>query len=531
MTGTAETEAAELHQIYKLNVMAIPPNRPKQREDLPDLIYKTQEAKFAAVVEDIRECHEKGQPVLVGTTSVEKSEYLSKLLQREGIPHSVLNAKHHEKEAEIVAVAGRLGGVTVATNMAGRGTDIVLGGNPDIIADLNLRSRGLDPVETPEEYEEAWDAEIERVRQQSKEEADKVREAGGLYVLGTERHESRRIDNQLRGRTGRQGDPGVTRFYLSMRDDLMVRFNGQRMEALMNTLNVPDDVPIDSKVVSNSIKSVQAQVESQNFEIRKNVLKYDEVMNQQRKVIYAERRRILEGEDLKTQVRDMQDDVVDAYVNGATADGYVEDWDLDELWNALEQLYSPTFTAQELIDGSDFGTPGDLSADELSKALHTDISASYDQLEDAVSAIGGDDQMRNIERFTILNVMDQKWREHLYEMDYLKEGIGLRAMAQADPLVEYQREGYDMFTAMMDGIKEESVRQLFLIRKQVMPAVENTEGQENQAPALPTEAAEKNQQMTYSGPSEDGSAEQQRMDQEREGNRAQRRKAARKRRR
>jgi len=531
MTGTAETEAAELHQIYKLNVMAIPPNRPKQREDLPDLIYKTQEAKFAAVVEDIRECHEKGQPVLVGTTSVEKSEYLSKLLQREGIPHSVLNAKHHEKEAEIVAVAGRLGGVTVATNMAGRGTDIVLGGNPDIIADLNLRSRGLDPVETPEEYEEAWDAEIERVRQQSKEEADKVREAGGLYVLGTERHESRRIDNQLRGRTGRQGDPGVTRFYLSMRDDLMVRFNGQRMEALMNTLNVPDDVPIDSKVVSNSIKSVQAQVESQNFEIRKNVLKYDEVMNQQRKVIYAERRRILEGEDLKTQVRDMQDDVVDAYVNGATADGYVEDWDLDELWNALEQLYSPTFTAQELIDGSDFGTPGDLSADELSKALHNDISASYDQLEDAVSAIGGDDQMRNIERFTILNVMDQKWREHLYEMDYLKEGIGLRAMAQADPLVEYQREGYDMFTAMMDGIKEESVRQLFLIRKQVMPAVENTEGQENQAPALPTEAAEQNQQMTYSGPSEDGSAEQQRMDQEPEGNRAQRRKAARKRRR
>lgn len=531
MTGTAETEAAELHQIYKLNVMPIPPNRPKQREDLPDLIYKTQEAKFAAVVEDIRECHEKGQPVLVGTTSVEKSEYLSKLLQREGIPHSVLNAKHHEKEAEIVAVAGRLGGVTVATNMAGRGTDIVLGGNPDIIADLNLRARGLDPVETPEEYEEAWDAEIERARQQSKEEADKVREAGGLYVLGTERHESRRIDNQLRGRTGRQGDPGVTRFYLSMRDDLMVRFNGQRMEALMNTLNVPDDVPIDSKVVSNSIKSVQAQVESQNFEIRKNVLKYDEVMNQQRKVIYAERRRILEGEDLKAQVRDMQDDVVDAYVNGATADGYVEDWDLDELWNALEQLYGPTFTAQELIDGSDFGTPGDLSADELSKALHMDVSASYDQLEDAVAAIGGDEQMRNIERFTILNVMDQKWREHLYEMDYLKEGIGLRAMAQADPLVEYQREGYDMFTAMMDGIKEESVRQLFLIRKQVMPALENSEEQEAQAPSLPTESTEQNQQMTYSGPSEDGSAEQQRVNQEAEGNRAQRRKVARKRRR
>nr|WP_120491141.1 preprotein translocase subunit SecA [Corynebacterium lactis] len=529
MTGTAETEAAELHQIYKLNVMAIPPNRPNQREDMPDLIYKTQEAKFAAVVEDIKECHEKGQPVLVGTTSVEKSEYLSRLLQRAGIAHSVLNAKHHDKEAEIVAVAGRLGAVTVATNMAGRGTDIVLGGNPDIVADLNLRERGLDPVETPEEYQEAWEKEIERVREASKLEAEKVREAGGLYVLGTERHESRRIDNQLRGRSGRQGDPGLTRFYLSMRDELMVRFNGQRMEALMNTLNVPDDVPIDSKVVSNSIKSVQTQVESQNFEIRKNVLKYDEVMNQQRKVIYAERRRILEGEDLKTQVRDMQDDVINAYVEGATADGYVEDWDLDELWHALESLYGPTFSSQELIDSEDFGGSGDLSASDLSRALHDDITASYDQLEDAVSAIGGEEQMRNIERFTILNVMDQKWREHLYEMDYLKEGIGLRAMAQADPLVEYQREGYDMFMAMMEGIKEESVRQLFMLRQQIMPAADGQ--QEAAAAALPAEDAQEPTQMTYSGPNEDGSAEQQRVDSDEPANRAERRKSARKRRR
>ncbi|ALA66845.1 preprotein translocase subunit SecA [Corynebacterium lactis] len=529
MTGTAETEAAELHQIYKLNVMAIPPNRPNQRQDMPDLIYKTQEAKFAAVVEDIRESHEKGQPVLVGTTSVEKSEYLSRLLQREGIAHSVLNAKHHDKEAEIVALAGRLGAVTVATNMAGRGTDIVLGGNPDIVADLNLRERGLDPVETPEEYQEAWDKEIERVRKASKEEAEKVRAAGGLYVLGTERHESRRIDNQLRGRTGRQGDPGLTRFYLSMRDELMVRFNGQRMEALMNTLNVPDDVPIDSKVVSNSIKSVQTQVESQNFEIRKNVLKYDEVMNQQRKVIYAERRRILEGEDLKTQVRDMQDDVIDAYVGAATADGYVEDWDLDELWHALESLYGPTFSSQELIDSDEFGAAGDLSAADLSRALHSDISASYDQLEDAVSAIGGEEQMRNIERFTILNVMDQKWREHLYEMDYLKEGIGLRAMAQADPLVEYQREGYDMFTAMMDGIKEESVRQIFLLRNQIIPSSDSSA--ESQPAELPTDEGASPTQMTYSGPSEDGSAEQQRVDNDEPGNRSERRRAARKRRR
>ncbi|MEJ6019083.1 preprotein translocase subunit SecA [Corynebacterium sp. H113] len=527
MTGTAETEAAELHQIYKLNVMAIPPNRPNQRKDQRDLIYKTQEAKFAAVVEDIRECNEQGQPVLVGTTSVEMSEHLSQLLQREGIAHNVLNAKHHEQEAEIVAEAGRLKAVTVATNMAGRGTDIVLGGNPDIIADINLRGRGLDPVNTPEEYEAAWDIEIEKCRTAAKAEAEQVREVGGLYVLGTERHESRRIDNQLRGRSGRQGDPGETRFYLSMRDELMVRFNGQRMEALMNTLNVPDDVPIDSKVVSNSIKSVQAQVEAQNFEIRKNVLKYDEVMNEQRKVIYAERRRILEGEDLQQQVRDMLDDVIEAYVDGATADGYVEDWDLDELWNALESLYGPTMTWNSLVDGSEYGKAGDLSAKDLAKAVNTDANQEYDKLEDAVSTIGGAQQMRNLERFTILNVMDQKWREHLYEMDYLKEGIGLRAMAQADPLVEYQREGYDMFTAMMDGIKEEAVRQLFLVRKQVMQPESTPEDTEEIVSEL--EAAQPEpQQITYSGPGEDGAAEQQRADDNAaSGNRAQRRQAER----
>ena len=534
MTGTAETEAAELHQTYKLNVMAIPPNRPNQRKDHPDLVYKTQEAKFYAVIEDIRESHEKGQPVLVGTASVEMSEHLSKLLQREGIKHSVLNAKHHEKEAEIVAEAGRPGAVTVATNMAGRGTDIVLGGNPDIIADLNLRAKGLSPTETPEEYEAEWDAEIARVREESEKEAEKVRDAGGLYVLGTERHESRRIDNQLRGRTARQGDPGETRFYLSMRDDLMVRFNGQRMEALMNTLNVPDDVPIDSKVVSNSIKSVQTQVESQNFEVRKNVLKYDEVMNQQRKVIYAERLRILEGEDLKDQVRDMQDDVISAYVAGATADGYVEDWDLDELWNALESLYGPTVSWQSLVDGDEYGPSGDLSAKDLETVLQEDVRKSYGELEDAVSAIGGEEQMRNMERFTILNVMDRKWREHLYEMDYLKEGIGLRAMAQADPLVEYQREGYDMFTGMMDGIKEESIRQLFLVRQQVMQAEQKQTGDLNDdgvvdekdlAPDL-ARAESQPKQMTYSGPSADGTAEQKRVDGE-SGNRAQRRKSAR----
>ena len=321
MTGTAETEAAELHQIYKLDVVTIPTNRPNQREDLTDLVYKTQEAKFAAVVDDIVERVAKNQPVLVGTTSVERSEYLSQLLQRRGVKHHVLNAKHHEQEAEIVAQAGLPGAVTVATNMAGRGTDIVLGGNPDILADINLRARGLDPVETPEEYEAAWDAEINRMRKRSEKYAERVRKAGGLYVLGTERHESRRIDNQLRGRSGRQGDPGATRFYLSMRDELMVRFVGATMENMMNRLNVPDDVPIEAKIVTNSIKGAQTQVENQNFEVRKNVLKYDEVMNEQRKVIYAERREILEGRDVANQVESMIEETVAAYVAGATADG------------------------------------------------------------------------------------------------------------------------------------------------------------------------------------------------------------------
>ena len=469
MTGTAETEAAELHQIYKLDVVTIPTNRPNQREDLTDLVYKTQEAKFAAVVDDIVERVAKNQPVLVGTTSVERSEYLSQLLQRRGVKHHVLNAKHHEQEAEIVAQAGLPGAVTVATNMAGRGTDIVLGGNPDILADINLRARGLDPVETPEEYEAAWDAEINRMRKRSEKYAERVRKAGGLYVLGTERHESRRIDNQLRGRSGRQGDPGATRFYLSMRDELMVRFVGATMENMMNRLNVPDDVPIEAKIVTNSIKGAQTQVENQNFEVRKNVLKYDEVMNEQRKVIYAERREILEGRDVANQVESMIEETVAAYVAGATADGYVEDWDLDELWNALNGLYGPTMTWESLLDGSEFGEPGELPADELRDALIEDALAQYKELEEQVASIGGDAQMREIERMVILGVVDQKWREHLYEMDYLKEGIGLRAMAQRDPLVEYQKEGGDMFNAMKDGIKEETVRQLFLLRQQMQP--------------------------------------------------------------
>ena len=472
MTGTAETEAAELHQIYKLDVMPIPTNKKPQRVDMTDLVYKTQEAKFAAVVQDIAERVAKGQPVLVGTTSVERSEYLSKLLQRRHIKHNVLNAKFHEQEAQIIARAGLPGQVTVATNMAGRGTDIVLGGNPDIIADINLRERGLDPIETPEEYEAAWDEELEKVKEKATKEAEKVRKAGGLYVLGTERHESRRIDNQLRGRSGRQGDPGLTRFYLSMRDDLMVRFVGQTMENMMNRLNVPDDVPIEAKMVTNSIKGAQAQVENQNFEMRKNVLKYDEVMNEQRKVIYRERREILESADIAANIQAMIDETITAYVRGATMNGYVEDWDLESLWHALETLYGPSMTVEELIDGTQFGAAGELSADDLLEAVLLDAHTQYEQLEEAVTLIGGEAQMRNLERQVILPILDQKWREHLYEMDYLKEGIGLRAMAQRDPLVEYQKEGGEMFDAMKDAIKEETVRQLFMLRKQFQAQAE-----------------------------------------------------------
>ncbi len=532
MTGTAETEAAELYQIYKLEVMPIPTNRPMARADQPDLIYKTEEAKFAAVVEDIAERVEKKQPVLVGTASVERSEHLSRLLTRKGIKHHVLNAKFHAQEAQIIAQAGRPGAVTVATNMAGRGTDIVLGGNADIIADLNLRERGLDPVTTPEEYEAAWDAEIERMRTLTKEEAERVREAGGLYVLGTERHDSRRIDNQLRGRSGRQGDPGESRFYLSLGDELMRRFNGAAVEAIMNRLSLPDDVPIEAGMVSRAVKNAQTQVESQNFEIRKDVLKYDEVMNQQRTVIYRERKRILEGEDITDQVESMIYQVVSAYVDGATAEGYVEDWDLDKLWDALRQLYPVTITAQEIIDGDEYGSPGDLSAKNLKDAVLDDVFARYDEREAEIEGIGGEGAMRQLERSVMLQVLDRKWREHLYEMDYLKEGIGLRAMAQRDPLVEYQREGYDMFAAMMDGVREETVAFLFNVKVQANqqqaamagPSAAQAAALAGANPILQAAGTGRDvseDQMQFSGPSETGDA--QLVDEGTGANRAERR--------
>ncbi|WP_367135367.1 preprotein translocase subunit SecA [Saccharothrix sp. HUAS TT1] len=456
MTGTAETEAAEFHQTYKLGVVPIPTNRPMQRADQADLVYKTEEAKFEAVAEDIAERHHKGQPVLVGTTSVERSEYLSKLLVQKGIPHEVLNAKHHEREALIIAKAGRKGAVTVATNMAGRGTDIVLGGNPDIITDHELRERGLDPVENPEEYEAAWAKLIEEITAEVKSEAEEVRDAGGLYVLGTERHESRRIDNQLRGRSGRQGDPGESRFYLSLKDELMRRFNAAMVETVMTRLKVPDDVPIEHKMVTRAIRSAQTQVEQQNFEIRKNVLKYDEVMNEQRKVIYAERRRVLDGEDLRDQVEHMITSVVGDYVDGATSDGYAEDWDLDQLWTALKTLYPITLDPKKVLEEDD-----DVTRESLKAKLQADALAAYEAREADIDGRVGPGAMRELERRVLLSVLDRKWREHLYEMDYLKEGIGLRAMAQRDPLIEYQREGFDMFNGMLEALKEETVGFLY----------------------------------------------------------------------
>ena len=470
MTGTAQTEAAELHEIYKLGVVSIPTNKDMIRADQSDLIYKTEEAKYIAVVDDVSERYEKGQPVLIGTTSVERSEYLSRQFQKRRIPHNVLNAKYHEQEAGIIAEAGRLGAITVATNMAGRGTDIVLGGNVDFLADKRLREQGLDPVETAEDYEAAWHEVVPQVKAEAAEEAEDVIAVGGLYVLGTERHESRRIDNQLRGRSGRQGDPGESRFYLSLADELMRRFNGATLESLLTRLNLPDDVPIEAKMVTRAIKSAQTQVEQQNFEVRKYVLKYDEVMNQQRKVIYAERRRILDGENLAEQAHQMLVDVVTAYVDGATAEGYSEDWDLETLWQALKQLYPVGIDHHDLIDSDAVGEPGELTRDELLDALIADAERAYAEREKQLEEIAGEGAMRQLERNVLLNVIDRKWREHLYEMDYLKEGIGLRAHAQRDPVVEYQREGYDMFVGMLEGVKEESVGFLFNVAVEPAPA-------------------------------------------------------------
>ena len=492
MTGTAMTEAAELMQIYSLGVTPIPTNKPMQRVDAADLIYKTERAKFMASADDIAARHKKGQPVLVGTVSVEKSEELATLLKQRGIPHEVLNAKQHEREAAIIARAGTVGAVTVATNMAGRGTDIMLGGNPEFMADFELQRRGLNPVETPEEYEAAWGAELAKQKAAVSKEHEVVVELGGLYVLGTERHESRRIDNQLRGRSGRQGDPGESRFYLSLEDDLMRRFNSGLVERFLGAAGIADEVPIESKMVSNAIRSAQTQVESLNFEMRKNVLKYDDVMNRQREVVYRERREVLEGADIQVQVQTFIQDTVSAYVIAATSDGYSEEWDLPKLFTALGSLYPMSFTVESIIQ--EVGGQAALDQDFLLDRVLTDVEKAYTSREETLTPT----VTRELERKILLSVLDRKWREHLYEMDYLQEGIGLRAMAQRDPLVEYQKEGYDLFSAMMDAIKEEMVGFLFNVEVQVEEGSGDVEAKgltpEVQQPA----------QLRYSAADEDG---------------------------
>ncbi|TMK22722.1 MAG: preprotein translocase subunit SecA, partial [Actinobacteria bacterium] len=449
MTGTAYTEAAEFEHIYKMGVTKIPTNRDMIRKDEPDQVYKTEDGKFSALVEDIAGRYEAGQPVLVGTISVEKSEKLSRALDRRGITHHVLNAKQHEREAYVVAQAGRLNSVTVATNMAGRGVDIVLGGNPEFEIKQALIGESL--VEETEEF----DRELKRRLQESepswRAEHDKVVELGGLYVLGTERHESRRIDNQLRGRSGRQGDPGESRFYLSLEDELMRLFASGMVSSLMDRLKIPDDVPIEAKMVTKAIARAQHQVESRNFEIRKNVLKYDDVINKQREVIYEERNKILDGASLRDNAIGFVEDVVRAIVaEFANAEIHPEEWDIDGLFTKMREFY-PTALSKDSFDVHNLTTV-DLEEAFLEEALKV-----YEQREQDI----GDEEFREIERRVLLSVLDTRWREHLYEMDYLQEGIGLRAIAQRDPLVEYQREGFEMFETMLEGIKEDFVRYVF----------------------------------------------------------------------
>ncbi|WP_035756930.1 preprotein translocase subunit SecA [Granulicoccus phenolivorans] len=451
MTGTAKTEESEFQKIYGLGVLPIETNKPMIRVDQKDLIYRTEEAKFNAIVEDVLERYEEGQPVLIGTASVNKSEILSRMLTEKGVKHEVLNAKNHAREASIVAQAGRKKAVTVATNMAGRGTDIILGGNAEQMAEEALAAKGLDPVADAEAYEAAWPDALAKFEKQVEAEHEEVVDLGGLYVIGSERHESRRIDNQLRGRAGRQGDPGESRFYLSLGDDLMRLFKADIVNWVLQAMNIPDDQPIENKRVSSSIAQAQKQVESQNFEVRKNVLRYDDVMNRQRHVIYGDRRKVLEGADVSGQMRGYVSRMVESYVRGDT-EGFTEDWDLEKVWADVSTLYPVQLDVEDYVET-------DLSQDELVQDFLDDAEHEYDRREEAL----GEENMRELERQVMLSVLDRKWREHLYEMDYLREGIGLRAMAQRDPLVEYQREGGDMFNSMMEAFEEECVGYLFKV--------------------------------------------------------------------
>ena len=487
MTGTAETEAAEFMNTYELGVVPIPTNKGVQRIDNPDKVYRDEIAKFKAVVKDIKERHEKGQPILVGTASVENSEYLSRQLAKEGVRHEVLNAKNNEREAAIVAQAGRKGAVTVATNMAGRGTDIMLGGNPEFEAVEKMRELGLDPNSNSEAYEARWPEVLKACEDAAAEEHKEVTELGGLYVLGTERHESRRIDNQLRGRSGRQGDPGESRFYLSLTDELMRLFNTGMATRLMAA--APEDSALDSKIVSRAIATAQANVEGRNAEQRKNVLKYDDVLNRQREAIYKDRGRILHGDDLKDQISGFVDEVLTTIIDARVAEGHAEDWDFDELWSALKQVYPISITVDDLAE--DAGDRTKITRDQIVKEVLADAHLIYDEREKSV----GEESMREIERRVMLSVIGERWPEHLYEMEYLKEGIGLRAMAQRDPLVEYQREGYDMYQSMLGAVREETVTYLFNL---------DLSKQRTQASAVRLAEPSRPKFLQYSAPDEDG---------------------------
>ncbi|WP_315296745.1 preprotein translocase subunit SecA [Rothia mucilaginosa] len=487
MTGTAETEAAEFMNTYELGVVPIPTNKGVQRIDNPDKVYRDEIAKFKAVVKDIKERHEKGQPILVGTASVENSEYLSRQLAKAGVRHEVLNAKNNEREAAIVAQAGRKGAVTVATNMAGRGTDIMLGGNPEFEAVEKMRELGLDPNTNSEEYEARWPEVLKACEDAAAEEHEEVTKLGGLYVLGTERHESRRIDNQLRGRSGRQGDPGESRFYLSLTDELMRLFNTGMATRLMAA--APEDSALDSKIVSRAIATAQANVEGRNAEQRKNVLKYDDVLNRQREAIYKDRGRILHGDDLKEQISGFVDEVLTTIIDARVSEGHAEDWDFDELWSALKQVYPISITVDDLAE--DAGDRTKITRDQIVKEVLADAHLIYDEREKSV----GEESMREIERRVMLSVIGERWPEHLYEMEYLKEGIGLRAMAQRDPLVEYQREGYDMYQSMLGAIREETVTYLFNL---------DLSKQRTQASAVRLAEPSRPKFLQYSAPDEDG---------------------------
>ena len=487
MTGTAETEAAEFMNTYELGVVPIPTNKGVQRIDNPDKVYRDEIAKFKAVVKDIKERHEKGQPILVGTASVENSEYLSRQLAKAGVRHEVLNAKNNEREAAIVAQAGRKGAVTVATNMAGRGTDIMLGGNPEFEAVEKMRELGLDPNTNSEAYEARWPEVLKACEDAAAEEHEEVTKLGGLYVLGTERHESRRIDNQLRGRSGRQGDPGESRFYLSLTDELMRLFNTGMATRLMAA--APEDSALDSKIVSRAIATAQSNVEGRNAEQRKNVLKYDDVLNRQREAIYKDRGRILHGDDLKEQISGFVDEVLTTIIDARVAEGHAEDWDFDALWSALKQVYPISITVDDLAE--DAGDRTKITRDQIVKEVLADAHLIYDEREKSV----GEESMREIERRVMLSVIGERWPEHLYEMEYLKEGIGLRAMAQRDPLVEYQREGYDMYQSMLGAIREETVTYLFNL---------DLSKQRTQASAVRLAEPSRPKFLQYSAPDEDG---------------------------